>query len=111
MEVAGVLNTILKQQKEFQIEIRSEFRSMKDEFIKMEERQNRTDEKINRIVTKVDEKIDILTSQTNNAVEVILGKLANMDEKLNKNIVVKYETDFITEKIQYLEKEIFKLKQ
>ena len=58
-----------------------------------------------------DNKMDLLTLQTTNAVRTLSDKLNSMDKKLDLRLVSEYEIDFVSEKIQYLEREIFKLKQ
>ncbi|WP_404455076.1 hypothetical protein LG329_06830 [Virgibacillus necropolis] len=117
MENSGLLDVILKQQNEFQKEIRVEFTTVKDDLKRhekslysMEETQDQRFASMEDRFNGLDKKVDILTLQTTNAFEKLLDKLTHMDEKLDKSIVSKHEFDFILDKVHYLEKEVFKLK-
>lgn len=124
-----------KAMRDDQSAMKDEFRAMRDDQIAMKEdfKAMRDDQsvmkdefkvmRIDQIAMKdelmsqgqhlnsIDKELGLLTSQTNSAVKLLENKLNHMNDKLDKNIVVKYEFDFISEKIHYLEKEIFKLKQ
>ncbi len=50
---------------------------------------------MDRRLDGLDEKFDLLSAQTANAVTTLSDKLDSMNEKLDDNIVARYEIDFI----------------
>ncbi|RKQ35849.1 hypothetical protein [Oceanobacillus halophilus] len=89
--------------------VNGKFQKIDDQFEKVNGRFQKIDDQFKRQEqhqTNLEEKVDILTAQTNNAVKSLLEKMTDIRD----NMVDRYEIDFVYEKIQYLEKEIFKLK-
>lgn len=77
----------------------------------VEENQVQRFDDLDKRFNSLGEKVDTLSTNASAAVTSLSNQIKHMDEKLGENIVMKYEYDFVSEKIQYLEKEIFKLKQ
>ena len=87
---------------------------MDQKFSQLDAKVEVIDQRFNQLDVKVDsigQGFTQLDENTRVAVTTLGDQIKRMDEKLDKNIVQKFEFDYISEKILYLEKEIFKLKQ
>lgn len=104
----------MNQQKDFQEEFRNEFKTESGQLNKHEQRFDNIDEKfvvIEERFNGAEKDVELLRTETSLATQTLMDKVDMMNVKLDKNIVTRFELDFHSEKIQYLEKEIFRLKQ